>query len=76
MIVLTARHGPDATAEGLAAGADDYITKPFSTDELLARVHATTNWPGSGNDLRPGPAVSSSARGWKQPGHRQRRRHP
>ena len=30
MIVLTARHGADATAEGLAAGADDYITKPFS----------------------------------------------
>ena len=49
MIVLTARHGPDATAEGLAAGADDYITKPFSTDELLARVHATTNCPGSGD---------------------------
>ena len=32
MIVLTARHGADATAEGLAAGADDYITKPFSSD--------------------------------------------
>jgi DNA-binding response OmpR family regulator len=40
MIVLTARYGPDATAEGLAAGADDYITKPFSSEELLARVHA------------------------------------
>jgi DNA-binding response OmpR family regulator/anti-sigma regulatory factor (Ser/Thr protein kinase) len=40
MIVLTARHGADVTAEGLAAGADDYITKPFSSDELLARVHA------------------------------------
>ena len=40
MIVLTARVGADATAEGLDAGADDYITKPFSARELLARVRA------------------------------------
>jgi signal transduction histidine kinase/DNA-binding response OmpR family regulator len=40
MIILTARHGDDATAEGLQAGADDYITKPFSSQELLARAHA------------------------------------
>jgi signal transduction histidine kinase/DNA-binding response OmpR family regulator len=40
VIVLTARSGTDATAEGFEAGADDYVTKPFSAQELLSRVQA------------------------------------
>jgi DNA-binding response OmpR family regulator len=38
IIVLTARDGLDDTVAGLNGGADDYITKPFRFEELLARV--------------------------------------
>jgi two-component system, OmpR family, KDP operon response regulator KdpE len=38
IIVLSARDRPGDKVEALDAGADDYLTKPFSTEELLARV--------------------------------------
>ncbi|WP_445634098.1 histidine kinase [Nostoc sp. DSM 114161] len=38
IILLSARAGEDATVEGLEAGADDYLIKPFSARELIARV--------------------------------------
>ena len=38
VIMLSARAGSDGTIEGLEAGADDYLVKPFSARELLARV--------------------------------------
>ena len=38
VILLTARAGAESAAEGLQAGADDYIVKPFTASELLARV--------------------------------------
>jgi PAS domain S-box-containing protein len=38
VILLSARAGEEATIEGLAAGADDYLIKPFAARELLARV--------------------------------------
>ena len=40
IILLSARAGEEATIEGLEAGADDYLVKPFSARELLARVAA------------------------------------
>jgi signal transduction histidine kinase len=38
IILLSARAGEEATVEGLEAGADDYLIKPFSARELVARV--------------------------------------
>ena len=40
IIVLTARGQKSDKLKGLKLGADDYVTKPFDLDELLARVHA------------------------------------
>jgi DNA-binding NarL/FixJ family response regulator len=42
IIVLSARHEEQAKVRALDAGADDYVTKPFGMDELLARVRAAT----------------------------------
>jgi CheY-like chemotaxis protein len=39
IIMLSARAGEEAKVEGIAAGADDYLTKPFAARELLARIH-------------------------------------
>ncbi|MBV8915818.1 MAG: response regulator, partial [Acetobacteraceae bacterium] len=40
VVMLSARAGEEAQVEGLGAGADDYLAKPFSARELLARVAA------------------------------------
>lgn len=51
ILILTARGGVDERVEGLDAGADDYLLKPFHFSELLARVRAL---------LRRGPVLSPS----------------
>jgi DNA-binding response OmpR family regulator len=50
VLMLTARGGPDQRVEGLDAGADDYLPKPYHFPELLARIRAL---------LRRGPALAS-----------------
>ena len=52
IIVLSVKGEEKAKVEALDAGADDYITKPFGIDELLARIRAT---------LRRSPATSEPA---------------
>lgn len=56
VILLTARTRESDRVEGLDLGADDYVTKPFSPRELVARVHAVLRRvpPGAGGPRRYG----------------------
>jgi DNA-binding response OmpR family regulator len=40
ILILTGENGHDDKVQGFALGADDYVTKPFNLDELLARIRA------------------------------------
>ncbi|MDT8901897.1 response regulator transcription factor [Anaeroselena agilis] len=55
VLILTARDAPTERVEGLDTGADDYLVKPFFTEELLARLRALTRR--KGKDL-VGDAIS------------------
>jgi DNA-binding response OmpR family regulator len=51
LLMLTARDALDDRVRGLDAGADDYLTKPFSVDELLARLRALARRPPTSHDV-------------------------
>jgi DNA-binding response OmpR family regulator len=57
VIILTARGSEDDRVRGLRGGADDYVVKPFSAKELLARVEAVLRR----SPERPKPVVKISA---------------
>ncbi|MBB2894452.1 response regulator [Flexivirga oryzae] len=56
IIVLSARHGGDDKVEALDGGADDYVTKPFGIDELLARLRAIRRRTGA--SAHPEPVIT------------------
>jgi DNA-binding response OmpR family regulator len=49
VIILTAKSKPEEIAQGLNLGADDYLSKPFASEELFARIHARVK-PESNNN--------------------------
>jgi two-component system, OmpR family, response regulator CpxR len=53
VIMLTARTEYDDRISGLNLGADDYLNKPFSPDELMARIQAVLRRAGRGSALKP-----------------------
>ena len=53
-LVLTARDALNDRVEGLDAGADDYLPKPFAMDEMVARVRALLRRPANLQPLAPG----------------------
>ncbi len=54
VMLVTALKSMDEKVDGLDAGADDYLTKPFDTEELLARMRASLRRPGA---VPPPPVV-------------------
>ena len=50
--MLTAKGDESDKVVGLELGADDYVTKPFSVKELVARIHAVLRRPGGGEAVR------------------------
>jgi two-component system phosphate regulon response regulator PhoB len=59
ILMLTARGDEPDKIAGLDAGADDYITKPFSTQEMLARIRAVLR------RRAPRPRIASRGRTWR-----------
>jgi two-component system response regulator MprA len=69
VLMLTARDAVPDRVRGLQAGADDYLVKPFATEELVARIRALTRRGGHGGealrfaDLSLDPATRTATRG-------------
>ena len=67
VIMLTARAGQEASVEGLEAGADDYLAKPFRADELIARVRVALERAAGRSAARTAERAAASSRPRRRP---------
>lgn len=58
VIMVTARADVRSRIHGLNLGADDYVTKPYDTGELLARIHAVSRRKSGNEDTAPTPLAA------------------
>ncbi len=58
VIMVTARADVRSRIHGLNLGADDYVTKPYDTGELLARIHAVARRTSGAEDTAPTPVAA------------------
>jgi CheY-like chemotaxis protein len=72
ILMLTARAAEDDKVRGLEVGADDYVTKPFSPKELVARIKAPVAPCRTGRERRAAGSGGPAAGAGLAPGHRQR----
>ncbi|MEV7592900.1 response regulator transcription factor [Streptomyces sp. NPDC089922] len=61
VIMVTARADVRSRIHGLNMGADDYVTKPYDTGELLARIHAVARRTGTATDESAAPGTGTPA---------------
>jgi two-component system KDP operon response regulator KdpE len=60
VLVLSARTTSDEKVEALDAGADDYVTKPFEMNELMARIRASARRGSKSAELGSAPVVTTA----------------
>ena len=60
VLVLSARTTSDEKVDALDAGADDYVTKPFEMNELMARIRASARRGSKSAELGSAPVVTTS----------------